>query len=191
MIVFIVRPKFQEYNEYNVRVDKNNFERKELEEQIKKIESQKEEENIKLQALKPIYASEVDSSADNLGMFGNMFEDIIRYAQNDGLLIRSIEYDLRPSTDLIYQENANAYNVCELKFFFVGTYMQLQSFLNDMNNNFQYLVHISKLDVTAFTENTDYLLVKTSITIYSKKSEPKKKKKSKKTPKKQETNTTE
>ena len=67
------------------------------------------------------------------------------------------------------EEHADTYNACELKFFFVGTYSQLQSFLSEINNNFEYLTFVSKLSVTAFAKNTDYLLINTSITIYSKK----------------------
>ena len=100
-----------------------------------------------------------------------MFEEIIRKAQKNGLMIRSIEYDMRPATDPIYLENPEAYNACELKFFFVGSYAQLQTFLSDMNNNFGYLTYISKLNITAFTSNTDYLLINISITLYSKKAE--------------------
>ena len=39
------------------------------------------------------------------------------------------------------------------------------------NNNFEYLVYISSLSVTAFERNTDYILANTSITLYSKKPE--------------------
>ena len=78
---------------------------------------------------------------------------------------------MRPANDPIYIENPEIYNACELKFFFVGSYSQLQAFLSDMNNNFKYLTYISKLNITAFTSNTDYLLINISITLYSKKNE--------------------
>lgn len=170
LITFIViKPKYEEFNEIKLRADKNNLERETLEEKIKKIDAEKEAENIKLKSLKPIYESNLESSTENLGVFGNMFEEIIRKAQKNGLLIRSIEYDMRPATDPIYIESPESYNVCELKFFFVGSYSQLQTFLYDMNNNFQYLTYISNLNVTAFTSNTDYLLINISITLYSKK----------------------
>ena len=155
-----IKPKYEEFNEMQIRANKNNNERETL-----------EAENIKLKSLKPIYESNLEPATENLGIFGNMFEEIIRKAQKNGLMIRSIEYDMRPATDPIYVENPEAYNACELKFFFVGTYAQLQTFLSDMNNNFNYLTYISKLSITAFTANTDYLLINISITLYSKKAE--------------------
>ena len=98
-----------------------------------------------------------------------MFEEIIKRAQSNGLLIRSIEYDMKPADDPIYMEYSDTYNVCQLKFFLVGSYSQLQAFLNGINNNFEYLTSISKLNVTAFRANTDYLLINLGITLYSKK----------------------
>lgn len=172
IISFIaIKPKYEEFNEMQIRANKNNNERETLEAKIKKIDAEKEAENIKLKSLKPIYESNLEPATENLGIFGNMFEEIIRKAQKNGLMIRSIEYDMRPATDPIYVENSEAYNACELKFFFVGTYAQLQTFLSDMNNNFNYLTYISKLSITAFTANTDYLLINISITLYSKKAE--------------------
>lgn len=171
IVFFTINPKFEEYKEAQLKNSKINVDRDNLEDQITKIKAEQEQENIKLQSLKTVYESQVNSTSDNLGMFGSMFDEIIKNAQHNGLLIRSIEYDLRPEADPIYSENSDNYNVCELKFFFVGTYAQLGSFLSDINNRFQYLVYISKLDVTAFASNTDYLLINTSITLYSKKPE--------------------
>ncbi len=174
VITFIVvKPKYEEFAEMQIRASKNDVERKTLEEKIRKIDAEKEAEDLKLKSLKPIYETALDSSADNLGIFGNMFEEIIKKAQKNGLLIRSIEYDMRPANDPIYIENPELYNACELKFFFVGSYSQLRAFLADMNNNFNYLTYISNLKVTAFTSNTDYLLINISITLYSKKNEGK------------------
>ena len=172
VIIFVVlKPKYEEFAEMKLRASKNNVERESLEEKIKKLDAEKEAENLKLKSLKPIYESTLESSTENLGIFGNMFEEIIKKAQKNGLMIRSIEYDMRPALDPIYKENPEVYNACELKFFFVGSYAQLQAFLSDMNNNFNYLTYISKLDITAFTSNTDYLLINISITLYSKKAE--------------------
>lgn len=171
IVFFTISPKFEEYQEAKLKYSKINNDRETLEDQISKIKTEQEQEDIKMQSLKTIYKSEVESNNDNLGMFGNMFDEIIKNAQKNGLLIRSIEYDMRPQSDPIYADNADNYNVCELKFFFVGTYAQLGTFLSEINNNFQYLVYISNLDVTAFASNTDYLLINTTITLYSKKTE--------------------
>ena len=172
-LVFICKPKIEEYKAVRDEVVQNNEQRKKLEEQIRKEESDKQSQEIKLRALKPIYKSTVDmGTTESLGVFGNMFEDIIKMAQSNGLLIRSIEYNMKPTNDPLYTDNSNNYNACELKFFFVGTYIQLQEFLNDLNKNFEYLVSISGLQITAFSENPDYLLINESITLYSEKPKP-------------------
>ena len=51
----------------------------------------------------------------------------------------------------------------------MGKYPNLRTFLNDITTNFQYLVAVSDLDVTAFSGDTDYILIKISITLFSKK----------------------
>ncbi len=171
ILVFMCKPKWDEYNGENSKLIKNTLKLQENEAKAKMLESNEEEENIKLKSLKPIFESNVDSSNENLKVFGDMFEEIIKKAQQNGLLIRSIEYDMRPAADPIYNENPDGYNVCDLKFFFIGSYGQFQSFLNDMSKNFSYLTYFSSLNITAFESNTDYLLINTSITLYSKKSE--------------------
>ena len=130
---------------------------------------QKAKDEQQLQTIKPVYESTENSENENLGVFGTMFEDIIKKAQYNGLLIRSIEYDMRPADDQIFLNFSDSYNVCELKFFFVGTYAQLKTFMNELLNNFKYLISISRLNITSFTGNTDYLLINMSITLYSKK----------------------
>lgn len=151
----------------------SNYERQvqEKEKEVNALDNAIKEEKLKLQSLKPVYETSVDSANENLGIYGDMFEKLVKRAQSNGLLIRSIEYNMHPDTDPLMEEHSDKYNACELKFFFVGTYSQLKSFLSEVNNNFEYLTYISKLSVTAFSKNTDYLLINTSITIYSKKPE--------------------
>ncbi len=168
-IISICRPKIEEYGDMRDELERNNATKQKLEEQVRKEEADKQAQEIKLRALKPIYKTTVNSTSESLGIFGNMFEDIIKTAQSNGLLIRSIEYNMRPVNDPLYAENSNNYNACELKFFFVGTYNQMHAFLIDMNNNFEYLTAISSLSISAFQENPDYLLINESITLYSEK----------------------
>lgn len=168
VLFFVSKPKIEEYNNVRLEVAQNNEQRKKLEEQIKQEESEKQAQEIKLRALKPIFKSKVKGN-ENLGVFGDMFENIIKVAQSNGLLIRSIEYNMKPTNDPLYKENSDSYNACELKFFFIGTYSQLQSFLIDMNNNFEYLISLSGLSISSFPENQDYLLINQIITVYSEK----------------------
>ncbi len=169
IIVFVCKPKFEEFGDAQRKSLNSAKEREKLESESRKAEAEKQAENMKLKSIKTVYETDLNSSTENLGIFGRMFEEIIKKAQQNGLLIRSIEYNMSPETDPLYIESSDAYNVCELKFFFVGSYSQLQAFLNDMNKNFEYLTYFSSINVTAFSSNTDYLLINLSITLYSKK----------------------
>lgn len=137
--------------------------------QYETSKAEREKNELQIQSIKQVYQSTMNGANENLGVFGTMFEDIIKKAQYNGLLIRSIEYDMRPSSDPLYADFSTEYNVCELKFFLVGTYTQLRAFLNDTVNNFPFLISLSKLNVTAFEGNTDYILINISLTLYSKK----------------------
>ncbi|MGM9993493.1 MAG: hypothetical protein ACI37R_02045 [Candidatus Avigastranaerophilus sp.] len=140
-----------------------------LEQQAKELAEQQAQEKSKLNSIKPVIQEPDDSDGESLGVFGGMFDKVIALSKESGLLLRSIEYEMNPMDDAIYQNFSDIYNVCELKFFFVGSYTQLRSFLDAMVNKFEYLVSISRLNVTAFSENTDYILINMSITLYSKK----------------------
>lgn len=171
-IVFMgTKDTLTEFNEAQSAI--SNYERKikEKESEISALDKAMNQEKVKLQSIKPVYETDLDSANKNLGIYGNMFENLVKRAQSNGLMIRSIEYNMTPENDPLLTDSADKYNACELKFFLVGTYSQLQGFLMEVNNNFEYLVSISKLSVTAFDRNTDYILANTSITLYSKKPE--------------------
>ncbi len=170
LIIFtITKTIWEEYSEAKEMAERSTKELQTLEERYDKTQQIRTQEEVKLKSIKQVYQSDLNSANENLGMFGTMFEDIIKRIQYNGLLIRSIEYDMHPSGDAVFSGYSDQYNVCELKFFLVGSYAQLQAFLNEMNNNFEYLISFSKLNITAFTGNTDYILVNMSITLYSKK----------------------
>lgn len=171
VVFFCTKDIITEYNESKEAITNYEREVQEKEREVSQIDALAEQEKLKLKSLKPVFETDLDSENENLGIYGDMFEKLVKGAQRNGLMIRSIEYNMTPETDPLLQEHADTYNACEVKFFFVGTYSQLQSFLSEVTNNFEYLVSISKLSVTAFSKNTDYLLINTSITMYSKKPE--------------------
>lgn len=168
-LYFLISPMVQEYNTEKNRNIRAKNETKKMQAQQKRFEQEKKEQEEKLKTLKPIYKSEVPPSADTLSAFGNMFEDIIKRVQYNGLMIRSLEYDMKPTFDPVFKHLEAQYNTCELKFFLIGTYSQLQSFLVEINNDFPYMISISKLDVSTFIDNTDYVVIHLSLNIYSKK----------------------
>lgn len=170
-IVFVmVNDSWQRYTEIKESSQRYS---NELENQKQRYEKEKEkrsQEELQLKSIKQVYQTNYDSTSDdNLAMFGTMFDDIIKKAQYNGLFIRSIEYDMKPDSDAIYNNFSNQYYAYELKFFLIGKYPQLRAFMNDITNNFQYLLSVSKLNVTAFSGDTDYILINIGITLYSKK----------------------
>lgn len=168
MIVMLVQPAWNEYSEVSSSKIKADSELANLNERIDKEKKRLAEEEMNLKSIKQIYEATIDSS-ENLAAYGPMFDEIVKLAQSNELFIRSIEYDTKPADSAIYNNFSEQYNVCKLKFFFVGKYPQLRSFLNDITNNFQYLVSVSDLNVTAFTGNTDYILINLGVILYSKK----------------------
>jgi len=172
LLITLIKPVLEEYDTSIKAKEQAEQESKRLEQEDKVRKEQNTQEEMKLKSLKPIYQADIDASeSENLGIFGTMFDDIIQKIQSVGLYIRSIEYDMHPENDPIFKEFSTEYNVCELKFFLVGTYTQLQAFLVELNNNYPYLTTISKLDVADFTGDTNYILADLSLTLYSKKTE--------------------
>lgn len=168
--VFVV-PSYNEFESTKSQLTQNEKELERLEAESAKIKDRQAKEELQLKSLKQIYQNDLKGNSDNLSVFGTMFDDLIKTAQANGLLIRSIEYDMNPSVDPIVTNFSDQYNACELKFFFVGSYSQLKTYLNEITAKFPYLLSISSLNVTAFPENTDYLLIKLSVNLYSKKPE--------------------
>ena len=70
--------------------------------QYETSKAEREKNELQIQSIKQVYQSTMNGANENLGVFGTMFEDIIKKAQYNGLLIRSIEYDMRPSSDPLY-----------------------------------------------------------------------------------------
>ena len=116
--------------------------------------------------LKPFYKQDVPQN-DSIAAFGGMFEDMVDYIKINGLLLRSIEYNIKPEADLIYKNFATTYNVCEIKLFIIGTYPQLKGFLKDVEM-YPYFISVSQLNIVPYESNKKFLLVNMSINLYSK-----------------------
>lgn len=167
--VFLVKGSIEQYSSAASRVtdSRDNLQKLQLED--KRISEEQEKDALELSSIKPVYKASQNSAGDTLAIFGPMFEQVIQLSRESGLLIRSIQYQMNPTDDQVYTDFGNEYNVCELKFFFVGTYIQLKDFLYALVNRYEYLVSISKLNVSSFKSNPDYVLINISITLYSKK----------------------
>lgn len=170
IVYTMINPVLTEFNDVRASSQRNEKELENIKQKYNKAKEKRDQEEMQLKSIKQVYQTEYDgASTDNLAMYGDMFEDIIKRAQYNNLFIRSIEYDTKPMSDSIYANFSEQYNACELKFVLVGKYPQLRAFLNEVANNFQYLLSISRINVTAFSGDTDYILIDIGLTLYSKK----------------------
>ena len=170
LILFLmIRGSVDEYDAATMKSRDAQQNLQNLKEEDEKITSKIHKDELELRSITPVFTSPANSDGQNLSAFGNLFQKVIDMARTSGLLLRSIEYEMNPGDDPVYKDFSDQYNVCELKFFFVGTYSQLKSFLMYLTNNFGYLMSISRLKVTSFSSNPDYILIKMSVTLYSKK----------------------
>ncbi len=131
------------------------------------IKKAKEAIEHKQEVLKPFYKQEVPQN-DSIAAFGGMFQDVVDYIKINGLLLRSIEYNIKPDTDPIYKNFSTNYNVCTINLFVIGTYPQLKDFLRDIDM-YPYFISISQLNIIPYESDKKYLLVKMAINLYSKK----------------------
>ena len=168
VVFFMVKPALEEYNDAKDRSARAASDLRTYEERAQKEKQKQAEEEMNLKSIKQIYETVYDNT-DNLAAFGTMFDDLIKKAQENDLFIRSIEYDTKPADNSIYTDFSEQYNVCKLNFFLVGKYPNLRNFLNDITNNFKFLLSVSNVNITAFAGDTDYILIKLSVTLYSKK----------------------
>ena len=165
-----IKSALDDYFTEKTKFNRNERQIKEFDEKEKELISQETAEANQLKSLKPIYESNIiDTNNNSTAVYGTMFDKLIKLAQANGLMIRSVEYNTTPQYDEVFNNFPDAYSACEFKFFFIGSYNQFKSYLNDISNKFEYFLSISDLNVTAFNENPDYLLIKVSFTLYAKK----------------------
>lgn len=150
-------------SEHKAQQEKLNEVKKKLEE----FEKAKQEMLNKQNKIKPVFSQKM-APEDSIASFGGMFEDIIDYVKMNGIMLRSVEYNLNPPEDPIYSAFPNLYNVCKVNLFIIGTYAQMEGFLRDLTV-YPYFINLSDMNVEPYEKDKEYLLVNISITLYSKK----------------------
>lgn len=108
------------------------------------------------------------STEDSIASFGGMFEDIIDYVKINNLMLRSVEYQINPSDDVIYSKFPTLYNVCNVQLMLVGTYVQLEGLIRDLTV-YPYFINISEVKINPYEKDEQYIIVTMNITLYSKK----------------------
>ena len=169
LTLLIVKPAIDEYTNLQGVVAQNQQDLALAQKEVDESRSTLQQEEDLLKNIKTIFQATSESASDNLSMFGTMFDDVIQRIQQNGLMIRAIEYKMNPENDALYANFSKDYNICTLKFFLVGSYAQVKTLFNDLHNNFPYLIGLSKVNVLSYEDNTDYVLVDLSVTLYSKK----------------------
>lgn len=140
---------------------------KEVKNQVADIEEAKNQLIDKQNKLKPFFEQK-GVPEDSIASFGGMFEDIIDYIKMNNLMLRSVEYFMNPKDDVLYAQFPLLYNVCRIHVYVVGTYSQIQGFLNDVSV-YPYFIDVSSVGISPYKQDMKYLLAHIELTLYSKK----------------------
>lgn len=99
--------------------------------------------------------------------FGIMFENVLSNMTNNGVRIRSIDYNYSPVNDKVLQTGAVGYNGCELSFTTVASYPQLQNFFKSLAKE-NYLTNIYEVYIEPYDKNKSILIAKFKVRLYTK-----------------------
>ena len=140
---------------------------KDVKTEVASIEDAKNQLIDKQKKLKPFFEQK-GAPEDSVASFGGMFEDVIDYVKMNRLMLRSVEYSLTPKDDVMFEKFPLLYNVCRIKLYMIGSYPQLQSFLNDISV-YPYFIDVSEVNIVPYKKDMQYLVINVSLTLYSKK----------------------
>ena len=144
-----------------------------LKQQVESLKNKKEQyEKSEKTTTKPVYKNELETT-DEMSSFGVMFEDVIQSAKYNGLKLRSISYDTKPSNDIIQKNMSTEYNVCAVSMQLIGNYMQFRSYFQDIYN-YPYLMNLDKVEIVPYENNKKILIANITVVLYSSKTEKQK-----------------
>lgn len=126
-----------------------------------KVEKKKESESGKV--IYEVLGQQFSPEAS----FGIMFENVLSNMTNNGVRIRSIDYNYQPADDKILFANAPGYNACELSFVAVGNYSQFQRFFKSIAKE-NYLSSLYEIYIEPYDKDKTILIVKFKIRLYTK-----------------------
>lgn len=139
---------------------------KAIKDRDKKKEKAELMKTSRVEAAKKIYApSESDLDKDSL--FFTLYTDVIDLAKQNGMKIRSIDYNYYPSTDVFVSEGGkDNYFVCDLDMKLISNYTQLRNFIETL---FQYpfYVKFNKLVINPYKSDKRVLMTDFSLRLYS------------------------
>ncbi|MCR5262121.1 MAG: hypothetical protein K6C94_09855 [Candidatus Gastranaerophilales bacterium] len=140
---------------------------KEINKKVLEYEEAKKKIEVQQNKIKPVFDAGMGSE-DSMAAFGGMFEDITEILKTNKLMLRSIAYQISPSTDPIFSKFPSLYSVCQVDYYVVATYTDLQGALRDLTV-YPYFINVSEVKITPYDKNPQYILLNMSITLYAKK----------------------
>lgn len=118
------------------------------------------------EVVKKIYAP-AESDLDKDSLFFNLYTDVIDIAKQNGIKIRSIDYNYYPATDnFVALGGKDNYFVCDLDMKLISNYTQLRNFVETL---FQYpfYVKFNKLVVEPYKLDKKVLMTDFSLRLYA------------------------
>lgn len=175
-LIFFGYKCFTEMNEFSEQVRNNEASLQTKQQKLQQLQAQKKqrEEEEKRQAENKNTSQSGKVIYEVLGQqfspeasFGIMFENLLANIVNNGIKIRSIEYNYQPTEDKILLANAPGYNACELSFTTVGTYSQLQGFFKSIVKE-NYISNIYEIYIEPYERDKTILIAKFKVRLYTK-----------------------
>lgn len=164
----IIKGSIEEYNAASTKSLAAQQSLEEIQIQEKQAAAEKQANELQINSIKPVFPAPKGADPQTLTVFGPMFNDLANaIVKTKDLYIRSIDYKMNPQDDQLVAQYGSDYNVCAVKFFLVGTYFSFHRFLQDFTK-FPFLMAITKLDISTYPDNTDYILIHLTVNLYSK-----------------------
>ena len=109
----------------------------------------------------------ISDSGDVKSDFSPMFENIITMIKQNGLRMKSINYNMSPEGDNLIKNGGGAYSGCRVDFELVGYYPQFTALLNDFDL-YPYFISIGKFEVQPYQYDKRILIANISVVFYAK-----------------------
>ena len=156
---------YNDYSEYTSKKDELSTKQQKVE-QLKAQKAREKQEKAEAVSTKVIY----EVSGQQFGpeaSFGIMFDTMLANMTNNGIRIRSIDYNYSPSNDRVLEAGISGYNACELSFVTVGSYTQLQNFFRNLTKE-DYLTSIYEVYLEPYDKDKTILVARFKIRLYTK-----------------------
>ena len=161
------------YDDYNNAAKANKTqlqEKKNLEDQVAQLDSEKAQQKANMSTLKPFLEMTNEFSPDSLASFGSMLDDIVEnYIKPNGVMVRSIDYQIDPPEDPISSAFSPNYHSCVIELRLIAKYPQLHDLVYQLINDFPNFISLSQLVVTAYPADKEYLDINLKVNLYVKK----------------------